>query len=103
MIIPNGSIKFRISATSGVDSQGYPTAIAEVWGDNIACQVLPNVILQSRSRGEAITEHRYTLLIDHMELPSKVVKLHYEGREVGQFSIRSYEHLGAVAQTRILL
>lgn len=103
MIIPNGCIMFRESVAEGMDSEGYPTSPAEEWGVCVACQVLPNVILQSRSRGEAMTAHSYTILIDRMELPSEVIKLHYEGKEVGQFSVRSYEHLDAVCQTKITL
>ena len=103
MIIPNGYIKFRISEASGLDSDGYPTRAAEVWSDDVECQVLPGVNLRAHSMGESITAHAYTLLINRMELPSEVVKLHYEGKEVGQFSIRSYEHLDAVCQTRIVI
>lgn len=103
MIIPNGCIRFRKSVAGGMDGYGYPTAATEAWSECVACQVLPNVNLQSRSRGEAMTTHAYTILIDRMELPSEVVKLHYEGREIGQFSIRSYQHLDAVCQTKITL
>lgn len=103
MIIPNGCIMFRESVAEGMDSDGYPAPPTEEWSECVACQVLPNVNLQSRSRGEATTAHAYTILIDRMELPSEVVKLHYEGKEIGQFSIRSYEHLDAVCQTKITL
>lgn len=103
MIIPNGCIMFRKSVAGGMDSNGYPTPPTEEWSACVACQVLPNVNLQSRSRGEATTAHAYTILIDRMELPSEVIKLHYEGKEVGQFSVRSYEHLDAVCQTKITL
>jgi hypothetical protein len=103
MIIPNGCIVFRKSVDGGMDSEGYPTATTEAWSECVACQVLPNVHLQSRSRGEATTAHAYTILIDRMELPSEVVKLCYEGKEIGQFSIHSYEHLDAVCQTKITL
>jgi hypothetical protein len=103
MIIPNGYIVFRKSAAGGIGSDGYPTAGSEEWSDEIACQVLPNVNLRTRSMGEAAITHAYTILIDRMELPGEVVKLHYEGKEIGQFSIRSYEHLDAVCQTQITL
>lgn len=103
MIIPNGCIMFRKSVTGGMDSHRYPATTAEEWSECVACQVLPNVNLQSRSRGEATTAHAYTIYIDRMELPSEVIKLRYEGREIGQFSIRSYEHLDAVYQTKLML
>lgn len=103
MIIPNGCIMFRKSVAGGMDGEGYPTTTSEAWGECVACQVLPNVNLQTRSRGEATTAHAYTIYIDRMELPSEVVKLHYEGKEIGQFSVRSYEHLDAVCQTKITL
>lgn len=103
MIIPNGYIMFRKSVAGGMGSDGYPTPTAEEWIECIECQILPSVNLQSRSRGEAMTSHSYTLLIDRMELPSEVVKLYIEDKEIGQFSIRSYEHLDAVYQTKIII
>lgn len=103
MIIPNGCIKFRTSGAAGVDSDGYPTRSAEAWSDGIECQVLPNVNLRAKSENEAVTKHSYVLYINRMELPSEVIMLFYEGAEIGQFSIRSYEHLDAVAQTKIVL
>lgn len=103
MIIPNGYIAFRTSVAQGVDGKGYPIPPTEAWSKRIECQVLPSTNLQARSRGEAMTSHSYTLLIDRMELPSEVVKLYIEGKEIGQFSIRSYEHLDAVYQTKIII
>lgn len=103
MIIPNGCIMFRKSVAGGMGSDGYPTTSTEEWIGCVECQILPGVNLQSRSRGEATTSHSYTLLVDRMELPSEVIKLYYEGKEIGQFSIRSYEHLDAVFQTRIII
>lgn len=103
MIIPNGCIMFRKTVAGGMGSDGYPATTTEHWVGCVECQILPSVNLQSRSRGEAMTAQSYTLLIDRMELPSEVVKLYYEGKEVGQFSIRSYEHLDAVHQTKIII
>lgn len=103
MIIPNGHIHFRTTASMGMDSDGYPTQTAEAWGDAIACQILPSVNLRQRSQGEAVTQHSYTIYVERMELPSEVVKIYDERGEIGQFSIRSYEHLDAVCQTKILI
>ena len=103
MIIPNGCIMFRKTVAGGMGSDGYPAATTEHWVGCVECQILPSGNLQSRSRGEATTTHSYTLLIDRMELPSEVIKLYYEGKEIGQFSIRSYEHLDAVFQTKIII
>lgn len=104
MIIPNGYIRFRISAAQGMDSDGYPAPVADVWSNPIACQYLPQVNLQARSTGEAITAHQYTLYIERMVLPSEVVKLYdADDNEIGQFSVRSAEHLDAVCQTKIVL
>jgi hypothetical protein len=103
MIIQNGYILFRLSADGGLDSAGYPTSTAERWSERIACQYLPGNNLRARSNGEAYTAQSYTVYVERMDIPSEVVKLCSEHGEIGQFSIRSYEHLDAVCQTKIVL
>lgn len=103
MIIANGYIQFRTSAAGVMGADGYPAPAAEKWSEPIACQFSSNEDMLARSRNEAYTQRSYTLLIDRMEPMSEVVKLFNERGEVGQFSMRSYEHLDAVCQTRIYL
>lgn len=103
MIIPNGYILFRLSADGCLDSAGYPTSAAEAWSERIACQYLPNNNLRTRSMGEAHTTHSYVIYVERMDITSEVIKLFNEQGEVGQFSIRSYEHLDAVCQTKLIV
>ena len=103
MIIANGYIQFRTSKVGGVGTDGYPTPVPETWSAPIACQYSSSEDMRARSRNEAYTQRNYTLLVERMEPMSEVVKLFNERGEVGQFSIRSYEHLDAVYLTRIFL
>lgn len=103
MIIPNGYILFRTSASIGADSNGYPRPAAEAWSEPVECQYLPANNLRARSQGEAHTAHSYTIYVDAMTVPSEVIKLCDERGEIGQFSIRSHRQLEAVCQTEIIV
>lgn len=104
MIIPNGHIVFGSSVVGGVDSDGYPTAAVEAWGNAVECQYLPNNNLQAHHNGEAITAQSYVVYIEQMDIPSERVKLlDRSGKEIGQYSLLSVEHLEAVCQTKLTL
>lgn len=105
MIIPNGHIAFDASVAEGVDSLGYPIPVVEKWGAAMECQYLPTTNKQARANDEAITAQSYVVYVDRLlMLPSERVKLSdRQGNEVGQFSVRSVEHLDAVCQTKLVL
>jgi hypothetical protein len=105
MIIPNGYIRFNKSTEATTNGDGYFVVAPGAWGEAIECQYLPSINLQARSQGEATTSHAYTIYVEQMvKLPSEVVKLYdRDNNEIGQFSVRSYEQLDAVCQTKIVL
>lgn len=105
MIIANGYIRFNKQTAASTDDKGYFVMSPDAWGKRIECQYLPNINLQARSQGEPITAHAYTVYVEQMiHLPSEVVKLYDRcDNEIGQFSVRSYEQLDAVCQTKMLL
>jgi hypothetical protein len=105
MIIPNGHIAFDTSVAEGVDSNGYPIPAIAEWGKAVECQYLPTTDRQARANNEAMTAKSYIVYVDRLEqLPSERVKLcDMRGDEIGQFSVRSVEHLDAVCQTKITL
>ena len=104
MIIPNGYIRFAEHKAVTTDNNGYFVVTADAWSDAVECQYLPAINLQAQSKAGAITSHAYTVFVEQMTLPSEVVKLYDRGNnEIGQFSVRSYEQLDAVCQTKILL
>ena len=104
MIIPNGYIRFAEQKAVTTDNNGYFVVAADAWGEAVECQYLPAVNLQAQSRAGAITSHAYTVFVEQMVLPGEVVKLYDKGNnEIGQFSVRSYEQLDAVCQTKIML
>lgn len=105
MIIPNGYIRFSKHTAATTNGDGYFVVAPGAWGEAIECQYLPTVNLQARSQNEATTSHAYTVYVEQMvKLPNEVVKL-YDNRnnEIGQFSVRSFEQLDAVCQTKIML
>lgn len=104
MIIPNGYIRFSKQTAATTDDKGYFVVAADAWGEEIECQYIANTNLQARSEGEAITSRAYTVYVEQMRMPSEVVKLYDRCRnEIGQFSVRTYEQLDAVYQTKIVL
>lgn len=104
MIIPNGYIRFAEQKAVTTDDKGYFVVAADAWSEAVECQYLPAVNLQAQSKAGAITAHAYTVYVEQMSLPSEIVKLSDRcGNEIGQFSVRSYEQLDAVCQTKIIL
>ena len=104
MIIANGYIEFDLSVAAGVDSDGYPIPAVESWGEAVECQYTLSHNLQARNNGEAVSAKSYVVYVEQMYIPSERVKLYdRNGVELGQYSIRSVEHLDAVCQTRLTL
>lgn len=104
MIIANGIIEFDLSVAAGVDSYGYPIPAVESWGEAIDCQYILSHNLQARNNGEAISAKSYVVYVEQMHIPSEKVRLRdRNGVELGQYSIRSIEHLNAVCQTKLTL
>lgn len=104
MIIPNGYLRFAKHKAVTTDDEGYFVVPADAWSEAVECQYLPAVNLQAQSKSGAITTHTYTIYVEQMTLASEVVKLYDRSdNEIGQFSIRSYEQLDAVCQTKITL
>lgn len=103
MIIPNGYIRVRISVVEEVDGNGYPLPPAEEWSEPIPCQYSANTNLQSRSSGEAMAARSYTILLEQNIEPCEVIELFSGGGFLGKYSVRSFEELTAVCQTRIVV
>lgn len=104
MIIANGYIEFDQSVAAGVDGNGYPIPAVEKWSETIECQYILSHNLQARNNGEATTIKSYVVYVEQMNIPSERVKLYdRNGVELGQYSIRSVEHLDAVCQTKVAL
>lgn len=101
MIIPNGYITVRTSIVEEKDSNGYPLPPVESWSEPIPCQFILGSNLQARNDGEAMAVRSYTIFIEGNIEPCEVIKLHARGISLGRFSVRSFEPLDAVCQTRI--
>lgn len=104
MIIANGHIEFDLSVAAGVDGNGYPIPAVERWSEAVECQYILSHNLQARNNGEATTTKSYVVYVEQADIPSERVKLYdRNGVELGQYSIRSIEHLDAVCQTKLTL
>lgn len=94
MIIENGSIEFKDKGRSSD------------WCLPIACQYIPKTsYIPGVSNGERAELTTYTVLIDIMDMSTFAkARLSDEyGRVLGEYVIKSIEHLQAVHETRLTI
>lgn len=106
MIIPNGTIRFKVKSGGGIDPvTGHAQKPTSSWGEPIPCQYTANSYNRlARVMGEASTQQSYEILIEEQHIPSEQLKLTDDrAGEVGDFSIRQVEPLNAVCEMRILV
>ena len=94
MIIENGIIEFREKGKSSD------------WSLPIACQYIPKAgYIPGISNGERTDTTTYTVLIDLMDMAAfaKARLSDENGNVIGQYVIKTVEHLRAVHETRLTL
>lgn len=106
MIIPNGTVEFKVKTGGGIDATtGYPTAPEESWGEPIECQyIITSRDNLGRVNGEHFIRAQYTIYIEKQRIISEQLRLRDdEGDTIGEFSILCVKQLDAVNQSEILV
>ncbi len=107
MIITNGNIAFKKKISLGIDSNtGYPVPPTSEWGEDIPCQYIVNSYDNlGRANGEHFIKAQYSILVEQpISIESEQLRLiAVNGKELGEFSIISIEHLDAVNQIKIIV
>jgi hypothetical protein len=93
-----------MAGSGGLDDDGYPVAAATAYGERIPCQVVPvKINRMARDNGERITAEAYDLYVDWLDFKGdvRVLRLTWEGHDLGEFSVTSIEPLSAVQELKI--
>lgn len=103
MIIPNGKIQFLSQTDGGIDENGYPYGGVLSSGPSIDCQYNFNENRLAKSGGESIISKSFTIWVEMpCEGMTERIRLEgYDGRVIGDFSVKSITPLQAVCQYQI--
>ncbi len=101
MIIENGVIHIKLKAHGGL-VDGNPIKPSENWSKPIPC-FISAVKHNNRgvSNGNTFTEASYEVSVNDQPFEADTIKLVLKGKEIGNFSIQSIEHLDVVCVIKI--